>query len=108
MSMMSLERRRSNPRAIYWACMIGLSIGIPAVAVLPQFIESYDSNTIKLGSDCVYQGQPGYHVVAIDNGEYTIRASAVDPEIIVTRDDIALNSRWVPEGHRWWGRVFGQ
>ncbi len=87
--------------------MIGLSLGIPVVMVAPKFLEARESNTIRIGSPCDYQGRGGYQVVDIKDGKYTIRTSVLDPEIIVTKDEICISPDWIPDEHKWYTGVFG-
>ena len=60
MSMLSLERRRSNPKAIYWACMVGLSIAIPVLIALPRFLTATNVNG---------DNREAVHVISINNSE---------------------------------------
>lgn len=87
MSMMTLERRRSNPRAIYWACMIGLSIGIPAVAVLPRLVDVTEAKAI-----CLYNGAE--YTIEDDGGDTVAITSPGKPSRAVPRSEVTVIPRW--------------
>ncbi len=57
MKFFSLEKRPVNPKAVYAACMIGLSIAIPALIVAPKVIEAHQGTQFMPGQRCEYQGE---------------------------------------------------
>jgi len=85
--MMTLERRPVNPKAIYAACMVGLSIGIPAVAVLPRFIDVAESKTL-----CVYNGAE--YTIEDDGGDTIAIMSPGNPSRAVPRSEVTVIPRW--------------
>lgn len=87
MSMISLERRRSNPKAIYAACMVGLSIGIPAVAVLPRLVDAAESKAL-----CVYNGTE--YTIEDDGGDTVAIMSPGKPSRAVPRSEVTIIPRW--------------
>ena len=52
------ERRPINPKAIFAACMLALTVGIPSVMLIPKFIEAREGATIPIGAGCTYQSDP--------------------------------------------------
>ncbi len=102
MSMLSLERRRSNPKAIYAACMIGLSIGIPALIVAPRLMEAHQATTLTEGSPAIYDGRPGWRVSKIEGDMAIITELGPDVPITVPHSALEVDPRWVADEYRWY------
>lgn len=104
MSMLTLEKRQTNPRAIYAACMIGLSIAIPALIVAPRLIEAHQATALTEGSPAIYDGRPGWRVHKIEDGMATITELGPDIPVTVPLSDLEVDPRWVADEYRWYLR----
>lgn len=107
MSMLSLERRRSNPRAIYAACMIGLSIGIPALIVAPRIIEAKQGAVVPVGAHCTYQGDPQWVVDSHTDGGYIILDHRTYERREVSRGEVTIDPKDIPAEYYWYHSLFG-
>lgn len=106
MSMLSFERRRSNPKAIYAACMIGLSIGIPVLIVLPKIIEAREASKPRISTACHYYGSDASEMWRIteDKGDsYVIVPIKNDKEgaLTVPKEDVQVSQSTIPDEYRW-------
>lgn len=100
MSMLSLERRRSNPRAIYAACMVGLSIGVPVLIVLPKVVEIHAASAPQIGAGCQYNGAE-YTITGIRNGTVTLFSNATKSETTAPQSEITVDDRWIADEYKW-------
>lgn len=102
MKLFKLEKRKTNPKALYAACMVGLSIAIPTLILAPRVIEASQATTITEGSPAIYDGRPGWRVHKIEDGMATITELGPDIPVTVPYSDLEIDPRWVAEEYRWY------
>lgn len=100
MSMLSLEKRQTNYKALYAACMVGLSIGIPAVVVLPKIIEIHAASSPQIGAGCQYNGAE-YTITDIKDGTVTLFSNATKSETTAPQSEITVDDRWIADEYKW-------
>lgn len=104
MKFFSLEKRPVNPKAVYAACMLGLTIGLPAVMIIPRFIEAREGAQVQAGTPCIYNGEVGKWQILEDRGDtYVLRNYMLggDNSLTVPKDQVTFSDRWVDESYRW-------
>ena len=106
MNRFSRERRPVQPQSVYGACMIGLSIGIPAVIIIPKLIEAHEAGKPLVNTACHYAGSdlPGeWHILEDKGDSYVIvhlKEYHAGP-LTVPKSEIIVSERWVPDEYRW-------
>lgn len=101
MSMLSIEKRPVNPRAIYWACMVGLSIAIPALIIAPKVIEARDGTIIQSGDRVIHDGVL-HSIREIEDDRLLICHVPTLQEKWVKRSEIKQHPMDVPPQYHWW------
>lgn len=104
-----MKSRRVNPKYLARACLIGLSVGIPAVAMLPWFIEAREGATIPIGSGCAYQGDPQWVIEShTDDGGYIILDYRTYERRKVKKREVVINLKDVPSEYHWYHGLLGR
>lgn len=105
MQFWKLEKRPINPRAVYVACMLGVTFGIPAVMIVPRFIEAREGSQVQPGTPCIYKDEVGKWQILEDKGDtYILRNYNVglNHSLTVPKDKVTFSDRWVDESYQWY------
>lgn len=104
MQFWKLEKRPINPRAVYVACMIGVTFGIPAVIIIPKVIEARTASEPPPGTPCIYNREVGQWQILENQGDsYVLRSYFLggDNKLTVPKDQVTFSDRWVAEEYHW-------
>lgn len=106
MQFWKLKKRPINPKAVYVACMIGLTFGIPAVMLAPRLIEAREATKLQEGWPCIYAGTDTWSILEVNGREVTIRNYLTEEKVTVDRSKIETPDIIIPEEYRWVAWLF--
>ncbi len=101
MKLFKLEKRKTNPKALYTACMVGLSIAIPTLILAPRVIEAKDGTIPGLGDRVTYEGRL-YSIKEIEDDRFEIVHVPTLEKRWVNRNEVKQHPMDIPSEYHWY------